>query len=164
VKQKMEIVWILIVSAVIIIAAFAAGQKRNNRLIAEGKIIKRDISFVETAETFTLTDADFSKMVAALKTIDISGFASWDSKGATQTVTFQSGHGWAAQLNALKNDGDAHRYRFQFTDWQTRRGVPLRLDTMNMLITAIEKMILSLDSNTQVEMTRFKTKSKSSFF
>ena len=160
----MEWVLILGISAVIIVIAVAVGQKRNQQLTDEGKVIKRDISFVESASTFTMTGADFAKIVTALKSMDISGTgASWESKGTTQTIVFKSNHGWAAQLNALESDGEKYRYRFQFTNWETQRGIPWRIDTMNMLLTAIEKAFLSIDPSTQVETTQFKTKTKNSF-
>ena len=149
---------------VIIGIAVAVGVSRNKKLVSEGKIIKRNISFIKSAETFTLTGGDFTNVVAALKAMDISGIGvGWESKGETQTVIFRSKHGWDAQLSALASDDEKYRYSFQFTRWQTSNGVPQRADTMNMLLTAIEKAFLSLDPNTQVTTAPIKVKTKSSF-
>jgi len=152
------------ISAAIIAIAVMVGQQRGKKLMAEGKIIKRDISFIESTETFTLAGVEFAKLTSALQRMDTGDTGvSWKSKDAAQAIIFQSSHGWNAQLSTLENSNDKNRYCFQFTSWQTRKGIPWRVDTMNMLLTAIEKMFLSLDPNTQVETARVKTKTKSSF-
>lgn len=160
-----ELIMVLILGCGLLAVAVFIGQQRSKKLEDEGKIVKRDASFIESAEVFTLSGGDFADLVPALEKMNLSGTgASWESKGATRTVYFKSGHGWAAQLQALESDSEKSRYSFQFTNWQTRKGMPWRVDTMNMLLTSVEKAFLSLDPSTQVETTRIKTKSKPSFF
>ena len=161
-------VGIVILIFVVVIGAVALAQlsyvRRNKEMIGEGRIIKRNFSFEEYAEIFTLYNADFAKVVPALKAMDISGTGvSWESKGMTKTVDFKSTHEWTARLSALDSVWDKYRYCFQFTSWRTHKGIPWRADTMNMLLTGIEKAFLSLDHNTQLETSRLKTKSKPSF-
>ena len=162
--------WVIVIVIFVVIGvALALAQltyvRRNREMISAGKIIKRDISFEGYAEIFTLSNADFAKVVSALKTMDISDAGvSWESKGATRTVDFKSIHEWTARLMALKSSGERYRYSFQFTGWQTHKGVTWRSDTMNMLLTGIEKVFLSLDPNTQLGTEQLKTKSKPSFF
>ena len=152
----------IIIGVVIFIVAVIIGQQRGKNLEAEGKIIMRDISFIEYAEIFTLANADFKIVAAELQTTSFEGTgASIGVNGLT--VTIRSSHGWSAQLCELQSSDNMNKYHFQFTGWQTHRGVPMRLDTMNIFLTAIEKMFLNLDSNTKVETERFKTKSKTSF-
>ena len=163
----MEAIIIIVIVAVVVVLVVVAQLvylRRNKAMISGGKIIKRDISFQEYAEIFTLSNADFTIVIPALKSMDISGTGvSWESKGGTKTVDFKSSHEWAARLTSLEGDGEKYRYCFQFTEWQTNKGVPWRQDTMNILLTSIEKAFLSIDPNTQVVTERIKTKSKSSF-
>ncbi|MDR3209051.1 MAG: hypothetical protein LBT36_00280 [Oscillospiraceae bacterium] len=155
---------IVAISVVIVAAWLYLNLRRNKKLLEAGRIIKRDSHFIESSETFTLSGGEFAKLVPALQTMDITGTGvSWESKGATQTVSFKSGNGWTAVLTALERGGEKYRYRFQFTGWKTRNGAPLSEDTMNMLLTSLEKAFLTLDPNTQVETERFKTKSKTKF-
>ena len=156
---------ILIVTGLIFIGAVVLGEQRNKRLVDEGKIIKRKVSFVETAEIFTLKEADYSKLIPELKAMDISGTGvSWEGYSAKQLVVFRSSHGWSAQLSLDEDNEDQYKYRFQFTKWQTRKGAIWRIDTMNMLLTSIEKAFLRLDSSTQVETELLKLKTRSKFF
>ena len=158
--------WVVIIVIAVIIGVFAqlVYLQRNKKMISEGKIIKRNISFEEYAEVFTLSNADFAQVVNKLKTMDFSGIGvTWESLGSTKKVIFKSKSSWTAQLNALDNSDSKFRYNFQFTGWQTHKGATWGQDTMNMLLTSIEKAFLSIDPNTQVETSRLKTKTKSSF-
>jgi len=155
--------WVIIIGVpvALFIIVTSLGKQRNNRLVEEGKIINRDISFVESAQIFILKKVDFPTVVSTLKAMDVSSIGlSWESKGATKTVFFSSSHGWSAQLLAQKSEVEQSIYYFQFTHWKTRHSIPWRVDTMNMLLTVVEKVFLSLDPSTQVQTTGLKIKTK----
>ena len=153
---------LIVVFIIVIIGVVIWGVNRNKQLMDEGKIIKRDISFLETAEVFTSKGADPAKISSALRTMDISGTkADWTSKNGTLFI--ESGYGWSAKLELIGNNEETYKYRFQFLNWKTSRGIPTNANSMNIAITAIEKAFLQIDPKTKVESTRIKTTTKSSF-
>jgi len=155
---------IVIVAAIVIGVAIGLKQRQaNNKLLEEGRMIKRDISFVETAEVFTLSGADFERVVNAIWQADFSGAGvSIEKDSAKQAVMFKA-KGWAAQLYRMEDDNGKYSYCFTFTAWQTYRGIPQDHAQMNQLLTAVEKAFLSIDPNTQVQASKIKTKTKTSF-
>ena len=157
----MELLWVVLISGVIIAAAVGVGLKRNKRLIEEGKIIKRDISFIECAEIFVLKNADFEAVLSKLRESILDEKLSWSKREGG--VVFKSGHGWTAQLTLNEQNADTYEYCFLFSAWQTRKGMPIGAETMNMLLTSVEKAFLSIDPDTQVNSVRQKLKTKTSF-
>ena len=67
---------------------------------------------------------------------------------------------WTAQLYRLSGDESQVTYRFEFTKW---RDALSNASLMNMLMTAIEKLFLELDPNTQVRTVPLDVKTKHSF-
>ena len=155
---------IIIIAVGIGVTVGLSQRKKANALIEDGRMVKRDISFVETAEVFTLSNADFSRVVDAIKVSDLSGTGvSADRNSEKQAILFKSG-GWAAQLYRMEDDGNKYVYCFVFTSWQTYRGIPQNHVQMNLLITAVEKAFINIDQDTQVQSSKIRTKSKASFF
>jgi len=160
--------WVAVVVIILAVGiGLAVGLKQRsagNQFMEAGRMIKRDISFVETAEVFTLSETDFKNIVDMIKKADLSDTGvSAESNSEKQIVLFKA-KGWAAQLHRLVEEREKCAYCFTFTAWQTYRGMPQNHVQMNLLLTAIEKVFLSIDPNTQVQASRTKTKSKSSFF
>lgn len=156
---------ILVVIAIGIGLAIGLKQRQGTQqLMQDGRILKRDITFVETAEIFTLSGAEFNSVVEAIRNTDLSGTgASADQNLEKQAVLFK-GSDWSAQLYRMENDGDKAVYCFNFLKWQTYRGMPQNHVPMNLLLTAIEKMFLQLDPNAQVQASRMKSSSRPNFF
>ena len=119
---------ILVIIAIAIAIGVAVGLKRGEdtkKLMEEGKVIKRDFSFVETAEIFTLSNADFSDVVSTIKEADLSDAkVSADSSSDKQAIIFMA-NGWSAQLYRIENDGEKCVYCFNFTNWQTSRALSI---------------------------------------
>lgn len=155
---------IIVVALAIGVALGLSQHKKNMALMEDGRLIKRDVSFVETAEIFTLQNADFSQVIAALKETNFEG-TGVSIKGSAQegAVNFQAGNSWAARLVAVKSDPGIYSYMFTFIKWQTYRGMPQDFTAMNMTLTALEKMFLKLDPNTKVESRKNKTKTTPKF-
>lgn len=159
------------VAIVIIVVAVVAGivvliirQMRFRRMKEEGKVVKRSYAYEREAEIFTLSNADFGKVVEALQQTDLSkSHISWGSSGESQTISFQT-YCWKAELFRLENEGELFRYQFQFTHWETHNGGIKNYTNMNVLLTAVEKLFLQLDPNTKVATERQKVHSKPNFF
>ncbi len=157
---------ILLISVALLGGALYFGQQRANRLIAEGKMIKRDGEFWNFAEIFTLAGVDYERVLSAVKSTDFSEYKvdMYPNNGGRSEVLFKSGHGWNAKLTYTGETEGKFKYRFEFVAWNTYRGLPLRADTMNMMETRIEKMFLGLDSQTTVETVENKLETKRSLF
>jgi len=134
--------WLALAIIIIFIVVVAVVAKsRAEKQIAEGKTIKRDISFVRTAEIFTLTGVTTAMVAEKLKALNYSeiGAAVEGSKG---TYHFKGRGNWAAQLSLIEQEGEIYKYKFQFTRWETSHNLPMHADRMNMLLTSVEKMFL----------------------
>ncbi len=153
------VVVILGIAAVIVIKQY--GQTKS--ALNDDSIIKRDADFMEKTETFTLHNADFTTVIAALKEIDF-GKAGISVNGSVQegAVNFK-GSSWSAKLLVIQGEGEVNSYMFVFTGWKTYRGMAQDFTSMNMTLTAVEKMFLKLDPNTKVETRKNQTKTKPSF-
>lgn len=141
--------------------------KQKNRLTAAGKIIDRPRNFIEQAENFTLT-GDSGRVATEVDRITYSDMNITMSSNAQKDhfrFTFSNMAGsWQSVLYRTEAPADQLSYRFQFTNWKTRDGVVVGELQMNMLLTAIEKMLLSIDPNTQVQTSLLETKTKHKLF
>ena len=158
-------VWIviLIVVAVVGVAIYFA-LKAHNKMVAEGKIISRRKNFMESAEEFTLSAVDPAKVTEAVKAMDYADMRT-KMQGSSERQLFKfTGSTWAAQLHKLSEDGTQVVYRFEFTNWKTHNGMPENAVNMNKLTTAVEKMFLGFDPNTQVRTVPLEFKTKHSIF
>ncbi len=63
---------IILISVGIFGAALYFGQQRANRLIAEGKMIKRIDEFWNYAEIFTVTGINYEQILSAVSATDFS--------------------------------------------------------------------------------------------
>ena len=158
--------WVLILglSAVIFGIAIAVGSARNKELMEEGKIIQRNYAFWENMETFS-TGIPYAAVLNAIRGTDYSDLKTdiYPNVNGQAAVLWKSSHAWNAKLTYLGENAGRQMYRFNFTGWRTRNGSPYRPDTMNMMMTRIEKMILSMDPTTTVETHKMQLKSKTRF-
>ena len=158
-------IWIvlLIVAAVMGVVIYFA-MKSHNKMVADGKIISRrtnfSTNFMESAEEFTLSAVYPAQVTEAVKAIDYAEMRT-KMQGSNEQQLFKfTGSTWSAQLHKLRDNGTQVVYRFEFTNWKTHNGMPQDGLNMNKLTTAVEKIFLSLDPNTQVRTVplEFKTK------
>ena len=149
----------LIVAAVMGVVIYFA-MKSHNKMVADGKIISRRTNFMESAEEFTLSAVYPAQVTEAVKAIDYAEMRT-KMQGSNEQQLFKfTGSTWSAQLHKLRDNGTQVVYRFEFTNWKTHNGMPQDGLNMNKLTTAVEKIFLSLDPNTQVRTVplEFKTK------
>lgn len=147
--------WILVIvlSAACIALGLYVNNQKKSKLIAEGKIVDRKNDFTDKAEEFTLTVDNKVRVTEGIKNLPY-GDMSVSMSGSEENQAFSfNGGDFKAQL-WLKEERDGKSvYEFNFTSWKTvgSMGAPSGFYRMSMLLTAIEKMFLSIDSNTQVK-------------
>jgi hypothetical protein len=151
------------VLAAIGIALFI-GKQNTDKLLQEGKIINRKSGFWEEKQFFEL-NAPYEAVLAAARNVDYTGTAAditynFDGK---KIIFFRSGKSWNAALQYLGMSEGKYLYSLSFTGWQTRRGVPYDVNSMNILLTQTEKMLLSLDPETMVEVHMMELNTKTRF-
>jgi hypothetical protein len=161
--------WVLVIliSAAIIGIAVAVGANKRKGLIDSGRMIARPNNFIETKEIFSLQSVDFMQIVEALQKTDLSDVRLTGMKynAAEKRVNFSGSYGWTAILYALQSDEPGiDKYNFNFTHWNSRNSVPQGAVEMNILLTQIEKIFVSLDPNTKVNTERMTLKTKTKFF
>lgn len=155
--------WIFILFFVALMGfVFYFSLKSQKQLLADGKIIGRRIDFMESAEEFTLSAVDPAQVTEAVKAIDYAEMRT-KMQGSNEQQLFKfTGSTWSAQLHKLRDNGTQVVYRFEFTSWKTHNGMPRDALSMNKLTTAVEKIFLSLDPNTQVRTVPLEIKTKHS--
>ena len=144
-------IWIvlLIVAAVMGVVIYFA-MKSHNKMVADGKIISRRTNFMENAEEFTLTVVEPERVTEAVRAMSYADMHTKMQCSNEQQLFKFTGSTWSAQLHKLRDNGTQVVYRFEFTNWKTQNGMPQDGLNMNKLTTAVEKIFLSLDPNTQV--------------
>ena len=156
-------VWIVLsIFAVGFGVLFYYARKADKKMIAEGKIIYRRENFMENAEEFILAAVAPERVTEAVNALDYADmYTSMRGNSENQKFVFASNY-WGAQLYRISSDEDQVIYRFEFTNWQTRDDLAKNGLNMNKLTTAIEKVFLALDPNTQVRTVplSFKTKTQ----
>lgn len=137
--------------------------KERARLLDEGKILDRPRDFVRQAQEFTLTLPDEARVTEGVQGFDYKRLGV-SMKGSDQQQSFRfAGPDWSASLRRLSREGQTSVYRFEFTGWRSSGGVPTRALQMNMLLTAVETLLLSIDPHTRVRGCPVELHTKHSF-
>lgn len=154
----------LLVSLVLIGLAVYLGAMARKKLLDAGKIIDRKKDFMEEAEEFALRVPDPAMVTDALRALNYAEFRCRMQEDGNQQIFQFTGSGWAARLFRKDLQQGYSLYRFSFTNWKTRNGMPENALQMNQLLTAVEKMFLSIDPQTQVRSEPIQVKTKHNFF
>lgn len=152
--------FILLVAACFGLAFFVSylGSLRNKKLEAEGQIVQRDYEFHRTEQLF-ICDIAPEALFDAIKKRDYSNAGATASQSSDPNrIVFRSSHQWNAQLSYRGKRGDKNVFSYSLTNWHTHKGVAWRVDTMNMLLTSVEKVFLSMDQSTLIEKHKMETK------
>ena len=160
----MEWVTVIVISAVIFGIALAVGSAHRKNLIDEGKAIRRNGHFWESMEIFS-TGIPYADVLGAVGRTEYGDIKAdvYPNVNGEHAVLWKSKHAWNAKLSWLGEQEGKQIYRFSFTGWRTRNGSPYRVDTMNMMMTRIEKMILAMDPSATVETHKMQLKSRTRF-
>lgn len=157
-------IWVaLLIGFAILGIVIYFSMKAHNKLVAEGKIISRRTDFAEDAEEFTFRAVEPAQITEAVKALDYGDMHA-GMKGSSERQIFKfTGSGWAAQLYRMEAEDAQMRYRFEFTNWKTRNGMPQDALNMNKLLTAVEKVFLSFDPSAQVRAVPLELKTRHNF-
>ena len=146
------IVIVLIACAVLWIGATLLTERGKKKLAGKGMLIQRDKKFMENAEIFTLKSISSDQLTDGLRKVN-----SETKVGITGDLK----HGyrldggswskWSARLTCQQMDQAQSIFRFTFTEWKTDGGHAEDDISMNVVLTAVEKMFLGMDPNTQVQ-------------
>lgn len=169
VSRKGEITMSALVICAIAFMGFICwiSYKAKKQLLSQGKMIEREGGFHKKIHQFTTT-AEFDQICSRLKSIE-SNFASakigYSIHSERKSIFFKnSKFQWEAEFVFHERADDKNQYGFCFTQWTNKNGIPVNIYSMNILLTAIEKAILSLDSNAKVVSLDRQLTSKFKFF
>ena len=130
----------------LVIAAIGFYQKVPHR--KEGRTVSRPRDFAAYSETFTLRHVSDDEFTAAVKASAPHARAGESMHGNAAKLVFEGSFG--AELVRTEQTDEKSVYTFRFTNWKSRYGVPNDEEEMNLLLTAVERMFVSLDPNTKV--------------
>lgn len=130
----------------VVVICFLVFQKAKHR--QEGSTVKRPLDFVEYSETFTLRHVSDEEFLAAVKRTPLTAGTGESFHGTAAHVSFEGP--FEAVLERAERTDDKTVYIFFFTHWNSRYGIPTNGESMNLLLTAVEKLFVALDPNTLV--------------
>ena len=140
--------------AVFIFVAYLWDTKRRKRLIGEGKMIEREEGFEENTEDFTIA-SQFDPMVApAVRSIPFGSFRAKLVEDNGVSFVIARAKDWKAMLTRTQQDYRTCTYNFRFSQWEDNADKV----HMNVLLTAVEKLFLSLDPNVKVHVRKMNVK------
>ena len=155
---------ILLIAAIIVVSRCYWNNKSNN-LLGEGKIIKRDGAYWEEGQKYTLILENPDLVTQKVEAFPYSEMKVNMKGNKERQIFYFSSYHFDAQLRRQEATAEKSVYCFEFSRWKNNQlGTPLGIFEMNMLMTAVEKMFLSIDPNTQVHTWKLETKTKTPFF
>lgn len=139
--------------------------RREKKLRSDGKMIHRKRGFVEEAEEFTLSLNNPAAVAEKLRKLSYQEMkVTMSSDRDNQSFHFSCSRcSWNARLFIKENTEGRITYCFEFLNWQQKGSTVVGDLCMNLLLTAIEKMFLELDPQTEVQTHLLETKTKHSF-
>ena len=160
-------VWVVVIliSLVIFGIAFAVNKSKKDELMEEGKIIERQGGFYEQSELFT-TISSYEAIRDELLKKDYSEIkvTVYPNQGGQRAILFKSGYAWNATLTYQGTTEDGrNKFRFAFSAWKERNGIPYNTFSMNIMTTTVEKVVLGLDPAATVENHKMQLNSKAKF-
>lgn len=145
---------------VIYVVVFIVAKQRKDKLLREGKTIKRDRDFYRQKETFTLRPFEFDRLVGLLEQMKWDGMDLLNYNKDKEYFVFGLGKEWKGVLTRVDDRNGFVVYECQFMSWTTKNGSNLWVQQMNIALTNIEKALVMLDSETTVCAEYVKTKAK----
>lgn len=138
----------LLLVAIIVIAA-AVGTKKRNQLMAEGKIIKRNANFYKNKQLFKSFINDQQAFFNALTTA-VRGTGICSVSGDYGSTVVYNGKTWTAHLERLQSNDGSLMFSYMLIKYEEYRGIPKNMADFNIMLTAIEKVFLQFDPDTQI--------------
>lgn len=151
--------WI-IAAILLVIGGIALSAWYKSKLMGEGKIVERSKDFAEFKEIFIMRPISDRELADAVKAADFKTNTKATVSGNTGAMSFSVGEYFKAVLKNTENSAERSVYEFEFISWKSQYGSPSYANEMNVLMTAVEKMILGLDPNAQVSSVKNEVKTK----
>lgn len=118
----------------------------NQKLLEQGKIARRENSFVSKGHEYSLIVVSPQKIVQNLKDYIQSCRYSLNIRADQQRHYFiLDGHHWQARFYLRKIQEQYYLYHLHFSGWRYSGGKLYAEDDMNQLQTFLEKMLVSMD-------------------
>lgn len=156
---------ILVVFVVFCVIAGIVIYKKQQKLLSEGKIVKRAGGFYGMAEEFTLRHVAPEEVRQGVEAFSLSSMGV-KAAYSQNPLDISFAASWTARLKETSSEEESSVYTFEFTSWSCsgKTSIPKGVTDMNQLLTAVEKLFLQLDPETKVRTYPIKTKTKHSFF
>lgn len=156
--------WLLIIAIVIVGIVYGIHFNKNAQMLGEnGRIIQRENQFWENGEYF-YTSAAYEDVLEEIGKADFSDCRvtiTPNYKG-DKIIAFVARNRFTAALVYDGEKNGENTFDFAFLSWKNDRIVTSSVQ-MNLLLTIIEKIFLSLDPNTDAEIHLGEVKTKTSF-
>ena len=157
----------IVLGVPILVIVIIYAQKRGDKIREQGFITRRPSQFVEREYTYASPVFDFNQLLDAIRQIDfvaVGANVGWKASRTQRMVEFDSpANEYKALLRTLEDANGEHRFQFSFPSWTEHKGLPKNGESMNRLMTALEKAMLGLDPYVTVRSELVATKSKSQF-
>lgn len=128
-----------------------------------GKIIKREKNFIDEREIFSSKTLEWEEIKKALDELDLSEIKRLKVTKYDNYYKYSQDYvkyGWIAIFEYIGKSDNISRYQLYISSY--RNGGLAH--SINMLFTAIEKMLIELDPDIEVRKEVIKRKTKRSFF
>lgn len=143
------LIFMFIVIIAIMVIAAVVGKKRGDRLLAEGKVIKRNANFYKNKQFFKSFINDQQAFFNAL-TAAAQGTGICSVSGNYGSTVIYKGKTWTARLERLQSNDGSLMFSYALSQYDEYRGLPKNIVDFNIMLTAIEKVFLQFDPGTQI--------------
>lgn len=152
---------IIVVGAIIAKIYFEFKDKKEKE--EQGKIIKREKNFFDEKEIFSSKTLEWEEIKKALNEIELSEIkrlkvAKYDNY--YRYSQYIGDYGWVAIVKYIGKIDNISQYEFYVSSYRELYEPYM----INMLFTAVEKMLIELDPDIEVRKEVIKRKTKRSFF
>lgn len=154
---------LLIIIVVAIIAKIYYEFKDKKEKEEQGKIIKREKNFFDEREIFSSKTIEWEEIKKALDELDLSEIKRLKVSKYDNYYRYSQyigDYGWVAIFKYTGKSDNISRYQL-YISYYRNGGLE---HYINMLFTAIEKMLIELDPDIEVRKEVIKRKTKRSFF
>lgn len=156
--------WLLFIAMLLIVAVYGSyNYKKIRQLAANGDVIQREEYFWENTE-YLYSGATYGEVMDAINRADFSAcrVTITPNYEGSKICAFVAEGRFSAALVYHGEENGEHIYEFSVLSWKPDRLATASVQ-MNGLLTILEKIFLSIDPDTEVEIQTNDVKTKTSF-
>ena len=148
-KGSSDMVWLII----ILVGIFGWWFYTNNKMIKSGEIISRGSDFIKRSHIYTTNINKIDDIIQNMKLENLKkhNISYSYEKGLLTLKHFDS---LVAKFYLHKVENNKYLYEFRVTHYKSSYGSVNSSTEGNVMLTCIEKSILKLDENAEVERVR----------